>query len=176
MGGIFRNRSEASPPYSRSRGQRFPQLRVRRDSGQYPRRGCCPKTKWPQHPRTNDHGQRSAKPRHGRLACGWRIHKITRQLGLVQSATVLLPPIRVKLSGVAGPPRPGSGSRPSNPVRRTDLTCLPGRRFGSAKIFSLSRSMWTTPLDAADAVPRLACPLSVLLNSLSFQEKKCEVG
>jgi len=49
-------------------------------------------------------------------------------------------------------------------------------RFGSAKIFSLSRSMWTTPLDAADAVPRLACPLSVLLNSLSFQEKKCEVG
>jgi len=24
MGGIFRNRSEASPPYSRSRGQRFP--------------------------------------------------------------------------------------------------------------------------------------------------------
>ena len=96
--------------------------------------------------------------------------------GLVQSATVLLPPIRVKLIGVAGPPRPGSGSRPSNPVRRTDLTCLPGRRFGSAKIFSLSRSMWTTPLDAADAVPRLACPLSVLLNSLSFQEKKCEVG
>src|SRR5438132_11960674 len=69
MGGIFRNRSEASPPYSRSRGQRFPQLRVRRDSGQYPRRGCCPKAKWPQHPRTNDHGQRSAKPRHGRLAC-----------------------------------------------------------------------------------------------------------
>jgi hypothetical protein len=37
----------------------------------------------------------------------------------------------------------------------------------------LRRMMPLMPLDAA---LRLACPLFVLLDSLTFQEKKCEVG